>query len=187
MVLLRQTGCRPNLDPLPTTACRPGAGPGSHLTTMHSMKAIAISLNVVCFIISVKSDFLPCFGFSSLNSLAQNSLANGRKHFGLYTCRMTTKSPSNVVVVGGGWAGLGAAYHLAGQGYNVTVLDAAPNAGGLAGGLKPGNGTTIELGMKGFWFQVGTVFARNIFFVSSCISPRVHLLLSLFLSLRHIP
>ncbi len=67
---------------------------------------------------------------------------------------MTTKPAPNVVIVGGGWAGLGAAYHLAGQGYNVTVLDAAPNAGGLAAGLTRGNGTTIELGMKGFWFQV---------------------------------
>jgi uncharacterized protein with NAD-binding domain and iron-sulfur cluster len=59
-----------------------------------------------------------------------------------------------VVIVGGGWAGLGAAYHLSGQGYNVTVLDAAQNAGGLAGGVRSGNGTSIELGIKGFWFQV---------------------------------
>lgn len=39
-----------------------------------------------------------------------------------------------VVVVGGGWAGFGAAKHLAEQGYAVTLLEAAKNPGGLSGG-----------------------------------------------------
>ena len=69
------------------------------------------------------------------------------------TCCLHQNGP-NVVVVGGGWAGLGAAYHLSGQGYNVTVLDAAPNAGGAAGGIKSESNTSLELGIKGFWFQV---------------------------------
>jgi len=38
------------------------------------------------------------------------------------------------VVVGGGWAGFGAAKHLAEQGYAVTLLEASKNPGGLSGG-----------------------------------------------------
>ena len=75
--------------------------------------------------------------------------------------RIDAAEAPKVVIVGGGWAGLGAAYHLSGQGYNVTVLDAAPNAGGLAGGVKADNGTSIELGMKGFWFQVVYICRSN--------------------------
>jgi uncharacterized protein with NAD-binding domain and iron-sulfur cluster len=41
-----------------------------------------------------------------------------------------------VVVVGGGWAGFGAAKHLAEQGYAVTLLEAAKNPGGLSGGMR---------------------------------------------------
>jgi hypothetical protein len=40
-----------------------------------------------------------------------------------------------VVVVGGGWAGFGAAKHLTEQGYAVTLLEAAKNPGGLSGGM----------------------------------------------------
>ncbi|KAI9095343.1 hypothetical protein K1719_026377 [Acacia pycnantha] len=32
-------------------------------------------------------------------------------------------SPKKVVVVGSGWAGLGAAHHLCNQGFNVNVLE----------------------------------------------------------------
>jgi len=60
-----------------------------------------------------------------------------------------------VVVVGGGFAGLGAAHHLSAQGYNVTVLDASPNPGGI---VKDKNGNSIEAGVKGFWFQYGNIF-----------------------------
>ena len=60
----------------------------------------------------------------------------------------------NVVVVGGGWAGFGAAKHLAEQGYNVTLLDAAPNPGGLSAGWRTPQGRAVEAGVKGFWYQV---------------------------------
>ncbi len=68
------------------------------------------------------------------------------------TCRLAvraaaTSAPSNgssagqptkkVLVVGGGWAGFGATKHLAEQGYDVTLLDASPNPGGLSG-MSPG-------------------------------------------------
>ena len=45
-----------------------------------------------------------------------------------------------VVVVGGGWAGFGAASHLAASGVKVTLLEAQPSAGGLAAGWKTAKG-----------------------------------------------
>ncbi|MCZ0902225.1 FAD-dependent oxidoreductase, partial [Microcoleus sp. HI-ES] len=35
-------------------------------------------------------------------------------------------STPKIVVVGAGWAGLGATYHLVQQGYDVTLLEAGP-------------------------------------------------------------
>jgi uncharacterized protein with NAD-binding domain and iron-sulfur cluster len=37
---------------------------------------------------------------------------------------------AEVVVVGAGWAGLSATYHLAQQGYAVTLLEAGPTLEG---------------------------------------------------------
>lgn len=45
-----------------------------------------------------------------------------------------------MVVVGGGWAGFGAASHLAASGVKVTLLEAQPSAGGLAAGWKTAKG-----------------------------------------------
>ena len=39
-----------------------------------------------------------------------------------------------VIVIGAGWAGLGATSHLADLGYDVTLLEAAPYPGGLVAG-----------------------------------------------------
>ena len=55
----------------------------------------------------------------------------------------------SAVVVGGGWAGFGAASNLSKAGWKVSVLDASPDPGGVAGG-KSGN---IELGIKGCWYH----------------------------------
>ncbi len=41
-----------------------------------------------------------------------------------------------VVVIGGGWAGFGAAKHLVDQDFDVTLLDASKNAGGLSQGFR---------------------------------------------------
>ena len=68
----------------------------------------------------------------------------------------STEKAKKVCVVGGGWAGFGAAKHLSEQqGYEVTLLDAAPNPGGLSAGWRTPQGRAVEAGVKGFWFQVG--------------------------------
>ncbi|MEM8781011.1 MAG: FAD-dependent oxidoreductase, partial [Cyanobacteria bacterium P01_G01_bin.49] len=63
-----------------------------------------------------------------------------------------------VVVVGAGWAGLGATYQLAKQGYDVTLLEASPYPGGLVSGWKTENGKSIEAGIHGFWYPYRNIF-----------------------------
>ena len=53
-----------------------------------------------------------------------------------------------VIVIGGGWAGFGAAKHLVDQNFDVTLLDASKNAGGLSQGFRV-NKYPMEAGMKG--------------------------------------
>ena len=53
----------------------------------------------------------------------------------------SSAGPRAASVVGGGWAALGAAHNLTKAGFRVTVIDAAPETGGLA----------VEVGIKGFW------------------------------------
>jgi uncharacterized protein with NAD-binding domain and iron-sulfur cluster len=64
-----------------------------------------------------------------------------------------------VVVVGAGWAGLGATYHLAKQGYDVTLLEAGSYPGGLVAGWKTGGGKSVEAGIHGFWYPYRNIFA----------------------------
>ena len=64
-----------------------------------------------------------------------------------------------VVVVGAGWAGLGATYHLAKQGYDVTLLEAGSYPGGLVAGWKTAAGKSVEAGIHGFWYPYRNIFA----------------------------
>lgn len=64
-----------------------------------------------------------------------------------------------VVVVGAGWAGLGAAYHLAQQGYSVTLLEAGGYPGGLVAGWKTAQGRSVEAGIHGFWYPYRNIFS----------------------------
>ncbi len=64
-----------------------------------------------------------------------------------------------VVVVGAGWAGLGATYHLAKQGYDVTLLEAGSYPGGLVAGWKTTAGRSIEAGIHGFWYPYRNIFS----------------------------
>lgn len=69
-----------------------------------------------------------------------------------------TQTPK-VVVVGAGWAGLGATHHLAKQGYDVTLLEASPQAGGLVAGWKTPGGRSVEAGIHGFWYPYQNIFS----------------------------
>jgi uncharacterized protein with NAD-binding domain and iron-sulfur cluster len=66
---------------------------------------------------------------------------------------------AKVVVVGAGWAGLGATYHLASQGYEVTLLEAGPYPGGLVAGWQTPAGRSVEAGIHGFWYPYRNIFA----------------------------
>lgn len=69
-----------------------------------------------------------------------------------------TQTPK-IVVVGAGWAGLGATYHLARQGYDVTLLEAGPYPGGLVAGWKTAGGRSVEAGIHGFWYPYRNIFS----------------------------
>lgn len=64
-----------------------------------------------------------------------------------------------VVVVGAGWAGLAATYHLAKQGYAVTLLEAGAYPGGLVAGWKTAAGRSVEAGIHGFWYPYRNIFS----------------------------
>lgn len=64
-----------------------------------------------------------------------------------------------VVVVGAGWAGLGSAYHLSKQGYEVTLLEAGAYPGGLVAGWQTEKGRSVEAGIHGFWYPYSNIFA----------------------------
>ncbi len=57
----------------------------------------------------------------------------------------------SVIVIGGGWAGLSCAVHLAGSGYQVTVLEAGKRLGGRASSfVEQKSGRTIDNGQHLF-------------------------------------
>ncbi len=72
---------------------------------------------------------------------------------------MSEISSPKVVVVGAGWAGLGATYHLAKQGYDVTLLEASSYPGGLVAGWKTPGGRSVEAGIHGFWYPYQNIFS----------------------------
>ena len=63
-----------------------------------------------------------------------------------------------IVVVGAGWAGLGATSHLVQQGYDVTLLEASPYPGGLVSGWQTNQGRKVEAGIHGFWYPYRNIF-----------------------------
>jgi hypothetical protein len=64
---------------------------------------------------------------------------------------MSSQQP-HVAVIGGGWAGWGAAKALCEAGVRVTLLDAIPDPTGKTPYLTP-TGKPFEPGHKGFWFD----------------------------------
>ena len=78
--------------------------------------------------------------------------------------RRSSRAP-RVAVIGGGWAGFGAAKALVEQGYDVSLLDAAPGAGASAAGWRTKTGRSMEAGIKGMWYACGD---KEDFFVVPC-------------------
>lgn len=72
---------------------------------------------------------------------------------------MISEVKKKVVVVGAGWAGLGASYHLVQQGYDVTLLEAGAYPGGLVAGWKTSGGRSVEAGIHGFWYPYNNIFS----------------------------
>ena len=70
-----------------------------------------------------------------------------------------SKSPK-IIVIGAGWAGLAATSHLANQGYDVTLLEAATHPGGLVAGWKTPGGKSVEGGIHGFWYPYRNIFSK---------------------------
>ena len=68
------------------------------------------------------------------------------------------ETAKRVVVVGAGWAGLAATYHLAEQGYQVTLLEASSQPGGLVAGWRTPEGRSVEGGIHGFWYPYQNIF-----------------------------
>ncbi|MEO1295776.1 MAG: FAD-dependent oxidoreductase [Cyanobacteria bacterium J06636_16] len=66
--------------------------------------------------------------------------------------------PKKIVVIGAGWAGLAATSHLASQGYNITLLEAAAHPGGLVAGWQTPGGRSVEGGIHGFWYPYRNIF-----------------------------
>ncbi len=73
---------------------------------------------------------------------------------------MKMSESKKVIVIGAGWAGLGATSHLAEQGYDVTLLEAAPYPGGLVAGWKTPGGRSVEGGIHGFWYPYRNIFSK---------------------------
>jgi uncharacterized protein with NAD-binding domain and iron-sulfur cluster len=48
--------------------------------------------------------------------------------------------------------------HLVEQGYDVTLLDASQNPGGVSAGWRTKEGRSLEAGIKGMWYPYGNIF-----------------------------
>eukprot|EP00897_Mesotaenium_endlicherianum_P009470 jgi/Mesen1/8551/ME000484S07933 len=111
-----------------------------------------------------KSCFTSSFLRTTLiGSSPKTASSVSRWHLGSVRCSaggslLQKREQKKVVVVGGGWAGFGAAHHLTKEGYDVTLLDASPNPGGLSGGQRK-DGRAVEAGLKGFWWQYHNIYA----------------------------
>jgi uncharacterized protein with NAD-binding domain and iron-sulfur cluster len=65
-----------------------------------------------------------------------------------------------VTIVGAGWGGLAAAYALSKKDYDVTVVEASPNVGGLVrdGFSSQSQGRPAEAGQHGFWNNYHNIY-----------------------------
>ncbi|KAJ4715951.1 Phytoene desaturase [Melia azedarach] len=78
-----------------------------------------------------------CCRASSLQSHENSDQINDRK-----------SKKKKIVIIGSGWAGLGAAHHLCKQGFDITVLDGGNGFGG-----------PDDVCMQGFWYPYQNIFS----------------------------
>ncbi|XAR59858.1 Phytoene desaturase (zeta-carotene-forming) [Bertholletia excelsa] len=69
------------------------------------------------------------------------------------TLLSSLQNRKKILVVGSGWAGLGAANHLCKQGFDVTVLE-----GGYNNGLNRIPCSPDDFGVRGFWYPYRNIF-----------------------------
>lgn len=107
---------------------------------MHPRRFLHVSTSVTA---SAASSSSPPSSSSRGASAGSSSGGSGGKAGGAAGAR------PKVVVVGGGWAGFGAAYAALQSGADVTVLDAAEQPGGLSSAWRTPGGQAVEPGIKG--------------------------------------
>ncbi|KAG2706062.1 hypothetical protein I3843_05G076800 [Carya illinoinensis] len=89
-----------------------------------------------------KVSLVPCFpssryrsGFCCRADALQSHATGGQDN--------KENKKKKVVIVGSGWAGLGAAHHLCNQGFDVTVLEGSPD----------------DVGIRGYWYPYQNIFS----------------------------
>ncbi|KAL6963679.1 hypothetical protein U1Q18_034685 [Sarracenia purpurea var. burkii] len=71
----------------------------------------------------------------------------------IHTNELQLQIKKKVLIVGSGWAGLGAAHHLCKQGFDVTVLE-----GGYDSGPNRLASSPDDFGIRGFWYPYRNIF-----------------------------
>jgi uncharacterized protein with NAD-binding domain and iron-sulfur cluster len=107
---------------------------------------------------------MPISGINRNTSTLPASFSATKSRSGNARCSFIVRSQDGasqkkVIVVGGGWAGFGAAKALSEQGYAVKILDAAPAPGGVSAGWRTPSGRPVEAGTKGFWYEYPNIFS----------------------------
>merc|ERR1719491_25331 len=151
-------------------------------STVHSFLLPSSSLPSSSFSIGRKQSPPPC---RSLGSKCQNDVRRS-SFLHLANDATSTKDPStkdgddqqtppsppptpsktkNIVVIGGGWAGLSTVHHLLQSSHstnlNITLIDASPRVGGLVNDSYRTKGTSsrrTEAGQHGFWDNYHNIF-----------------------------
>ncbi|EFJ15075.1 hypothetical protein SELMODRAFT_180688 [Selaginella moellendorffii] len=97
--------------------------------------------------------------FPLWSSAISNRRRGGRRWREIRAERQEIDKKKKVIVVGAGWAGLGAAHHLIKQGFDVTLIEAGAQPGGLVAGWKTASGRSVEVGIHGFWYPYKNIFS----------------------------
>jgi uncharacterized protein with NAD-binding domain and iron-sulfur cluster len=120
----------------------------------------AIRVELLCILIAHSSGYMsPLFSYDRFRQLNSRKMISPVAQY--QTSGADDSSVKKVIVVGAGWGGLGAAYHLAkDKNFKVTLIDAAPKVGGLIrDGFTTKNGRPCEAGIHGFWDEYKNIFS----------------------------